>query len=347
MSWFSRIFGVEKSAAVPATSMSESASMPDGPPELTPLQVMAMEQATSFMHQVNESLQLANNSTNPKTKVSRLEFARSRLTEMQLLAQFHPFIKLQRLESVQRTITQLAEEFSEAGYYVKTDESCRDYRQDVWKNISFPSADIIKGRRFSATMQLRTPLRVLSRHGEIHEGLTDPPTIAQAMWEGFWTPLLKSNIELGMPDVPEVVMRDGTMASDVGPIPVDGGDYLKFLFKIRAIVEAFGGIEVRRTLLREELRKPEWADFCRKLGGKQTVVNQLFPPFIETIKGLPANAVASLWDDGFMTPTQIAAVADVKLLAIKGIGLAKLKFIRSSCDSATDKESEFVDLVER
>ncbi len=345
MSWFSHIFGEEKAAPVPAANMSEPASGPDGLPELTSLQAMAMEQATTFMHQVNESLQLANNSTNPETKVSRLEFARSRLTDLQLLAQRHPFIKLQRLEGVQRTIAQLAEEFSEAGYYAQTDESCRDYTQNVWKNINFPIDDIAKGWKFSATIQLRTSLRVLSRHGEIHQGLTEPPPIAHAMWEGFWIPLLKTNRELGI-DIPEIVM-DGTMASNVGPIPVDGGDYLKFLLKVRAIVEGFSGIEVRRAGLREELRNQEWANYCRKLGGKQAVVNQFFPPFIETIKGLPANAVAAMWECGLMTPAQIAAAADAKLLAIKGIGPAKLKFIRSACNSATDKESELVDLVER
>lgn len=307
---------------------------------------MAMEQAASFMHQVNESLQLANNSTNPETKVSRLEFARSRLTDLQLLAQRHPFIKLQRLEGVQRTIAQLAEEFSEAGYYAQTDESCRDYTQNVWKNINFPIDDIAKGWEFSATIQLRTPLRVLSRDGEIHQGLTDPPRIARAMWEGFWTPDLKPLSEItSIPSLED--FKPSTKSSDIGPIPAGGGDYLKFLLKVRAIVEGFSGIEVRRAALREELRNPDWADFCRKLGGKQAVVNQFFPPFIETIKGLPANAVAAMWECRFTTPAQIAAAADAKLLAINGIGPAKLKFIRSACDSATDKKSELVDLVER
>ena len=138
-----------------------------------------------------------------------------------------------------------------------------------------------------------------------------------------------------------------TMASDVGTVPADGGDYLKFLFKVRAIVEGLSGIELRIARLREELRKPEWAEFCRKLGGKQAVVNQFFPPFIETIKGLPANVVAAMWEKRIMTPAQISAVADTKLLAIKGIGPAKLRLIRSACDFATDKESELVDLVER
>ena len=137
------------------------------------------------------------------------------------------------------------------------------------------------------------------------------------------------------------------MASDIGQIPRDGGDYLKFLLKVREIIEELSPIEVRRTRLREELRNPAWAYFCRKLGGKQAVVNQFFPPFIETIKGLPANAVAGIRECGLTTPAQITAAADAKLLAIKGIGPAKLKFIRSACDSVTDKDSELVDLVER
>ena len=157
---------------------------------------------------------------------------------------------------------------------------------------------------------------------------------------------LKTFRELGI-DAPEVTLRNGTMASDIGQIPRDGGDYLKFLLKVREIIEELSPIEVRRTRLREELRNPAWAYFCRKLGGKQAVVNQFFPPFIETIKGLPANAVAGIRECGLTTPAQITAAADAKLLAIKGIGPAKLKFIRSACDSVTDKDSELVDLVER
>jgi len=560
MSWFSRIFGEGKAAAVPAANMSEPASRPDGLPELTPLQAMAMEQATTFMHQVNESLQLANNSTNPETKVSRLEFARSKLTDLELFAQRHPFIKLQRLEGVQRTIAQLAEEFSEAGYYAQTDvseytesndhnrqrlsrsdeqailmgiqsqfkvinesieiarksknldtkisrlgvarntlkrareqaaqfslavdgfeqaetainriqealesgapqkildtmeipidmsmssiardllkeatalkrekkyadaceklreayssdgaedlmieerlrlpmylllagrndegweelnrlnaryidqfsqplianqmrvfrskegknrpaapllerdENYRDCTQTVGESINFPIDDIAKGWEFSATIQLRTPLRVLSRHGEIHQGLTKPPPIAHAMWEGCWMPLLKTFRELGI-DIPEIVI-DGTMASDIGQIPRDGGDYLKFLLKVRSIVETYEAIEVREENLRTELLKKEWSGFCKNLPGKGAILGRFFPSFLSRI-GLPVVITWVLEDAGLTTPKKLAAESDKTLLAIKGIGPAKLKFIRSACDSATDKDSELVDLVER
>ena len=59
MSWWKKIFASE---GEPKNSE----------PELTELQRFAAEQATSLMEIINESLQVANNSTNPSTKVSRL-----------------------------------------------------------------------------------------------------------------------------------------------------------------------------------------------------------------------------------------------------------------------------------
>lgn len=315
-------------------------------PNLTELQRFAMEQATLLVEQINESLQISNNSVNPETKVSRLELARSKLDSLVLLSVQYPFIKLQRLDGVRKTIADLAEEFSKAGYYAKTDSSCRDYRQNVWKNITNPIDDIAKGWKFGATIQLRTPLRVLVRHGEIHDGLSDPPAIAREQWEGYWLPLLKSFKELGI-DIPEISLSSRTTSSDIGQIPSDGGEYLKFLIKIRTIVEADSSVEDRRTLLRKELRQPEWNEFCTKLGGNQNVSEQFFPPFIQTIKGLPSDAIAAMWEAGTTTPEQLENSTDSTLKAIKGIGPAKLAIIRAACSEAINKTSEFVDRVSK
>ena len=310
------------------------------------LQRLAFEQAENLMHIINESLQLSNNSTNPSTKVSRLEVARSKLDSLVLLSRQHPFIKLQRLEGVRDTIAALAREYSEAGYYAKTDSSSRDYSQDVWRNIGVPIDDIAKGWRFGATMQLRTPLRVLSRHGEIHDGLTAPPSIARQQWEGYWTPVLRSYKELGI-DIPEFGVLDGTMASDIGQIPSGGGDYLKFLLKVRTIVELEEPIESRKARLSVELRQPEWASFCRKLGGKQGIQSRFFPPFIHCIPKLSREAVEALWTAKLTTPARIMTAPDAALLAINGVGPAKLQSIREACLSASQKDSELVDAVVR
>jgi hypothetical protein len=315
------------------------------PPNLTELQRFAWNQAISLMELINESIQISNNSTNPETKVSRLELAHAKLDSLKLLSVQHPFIKLQRLDGVRKTIADLAEEYSEAGYYAKTDSSCRDYRQNVWKNIGIPISDIANGWEFGATMELRTPMRVLTRHGEIHVALTEPPAIVREQWEGYWMPRMKAFKDIGI-DLPDMNLAD-TRASDIGPIPLDGGEYLKFLIKVRAIVEADSSVEDRRILLREELRRPEWKDFCVKLGGNQNVTEQFFPPFIQTIKGLPREAIAAMWEARTTTPEQLQNSTDATLRAIKGLGPAKLALIRAACSEAANKTSDFVDNVYR
>lgn len=314
-------------------------------PQLTELQRFSAEQASLLMEIINESLQLAHNSTNPSTKVSRLELARAKLDSLVLIAAQQPFIKLQRLDAVRQTIAQLADEFTSAGYYAQTDESTREFRQDVWKGIDMPVADKSRGWVFGATIQMRTPLRVLLRHGETHEGLSDPPPIAKSRWEGFWTPRLKTFREMGIDLNGLSIVR--TMASDVGQIPIDGGAYLKLLIRLREIVEGDSSIEQRRQALRGELRKPDWAEYCARLGGKQRVCDQFFPPFIGTIKGLAEPIVEALWSAGLTTPHAIEAVTDKDLLAVKGVGPAKLTAIRTACLTAEHPACEFVDCVVR
>ena len=133
------------------------------------------------------------------------------------------------------------------------------------------------------------------------------------------------------------------MSSDIGPVPTDGGQYLEFLIKVRTLVEGGGSIEVRKALLRSELQRASWGMFCLKLGGVEAVLDRLFPRFIDTIKGLPSATVAALLEANLTTPAKLAAMPDPTLIAIKGIGPAKLKRIRDACAGADDPESEFIE----
>ena len=175
-------------------------------------------------------------------------------------------------------MSDLASQNGEAGYYAQTEPSCRDYQQNVWRNTDTQNGDLIKGWRFIATIQLRTPFRVLSRHGETHEDLTDPPKIANEQWEGYWTTVLKSNKELGI-DIPEVIVGGKTTASDIGQISIDGSAYLTFLLEVRKIVEKTESVESRKAMLRIELSRPKYASFLRKLGGKKPYQANIFPLF--------------------------------------------------------------------
>lgn len=343
MSWISHLFGNEKTAVNQAEEPPKSDYGSSDVPHLSTLQKTIFEQATRLMNLVNESLALANNSTNPDTKVSRLEVARARLSELERLAQQYTFIKLQRLDGVNRSIAALTEEFAAAGYYAHASiDSLNGYQQDARRSRHAQDGDLVKGRIFCATMQLRTPLRILSRHGEKFGNSIEPPKIMKADWEGTWLAQIKTLSEiLGVPGLPD--FESSTMASSVGQIPTDGGEFLKFLKAVRIIVEKPLPIVDRLSALRSELKT--WPEFVQRLGGRQAIYDEFFPPFLTTIPGLQKQVIESLWSAGLTTPATIMATADKRLIAVKGIGPAKLAAIRLSCQNAADPQSEHVDCV--
>jgi hypothetical protein len=110
--------------------------------------------------------------------------------------------------------------------------------------------DILAGWLLSVTMQRRTPLVWLQRHGEFHEG-SDPPAEVVPMPHACWVPVTRSwrSLDIDLDEMPE------TMASEVGQIPANGGDFLPFLIEYRMIVEDGGG-----TLTDLASRYPQYRD---------------------------------------------------------------------------------------
>ncbi len=211
--------------------------------------------------------------------------------------------------------------------------------------IGHQNEDLVKGWRLSATMQLRTPLRVLEMHGLVRPiDAGDPPSVPIS--DGVWVYVLKSFAELGI-DIPEIVVQGQAMASDIGQIPLDGGEYIKFLKAVRVIVEANSSIEERRQILRVELGRTEWQGFCSRLGGFEVISSRFFPGFIETLPRLTVETAQTLRERGWNTASKLAGVPDTELLALRGVGPSKLKLIRDACEHASDKNSVFVDCVRR
>ena len=66
-------------------------------------------------------------------------------------------------------------------------------------------------------------------------------------------------------------------------------------------------------------------------------------PFVDTIPGLSKETKQALQQLNLTTSRSISDTSDKKLLAIKGIGPARLKQIRSLCADAKNQESEIVD----
>jgi hypothetical protein len=105
-------------------------------------------------------------------------------------------------------------------------------------------------------MQLRTPLKWLQRHREFHAG-AERPSEALPPEHACWVPVPKSWRELGI-DADEI--PSSTMASQIGQIPADGGDFLPFLMEYRMIVEgaaeALGALGERHARYAALLAEP-------------------------------------------------------------------------------------------
>jgi hypothetical protein len=200
--------------------------------------------------------------------------------------------------------------------------------------------DIIKGLSFFATPQLRTPLRVLLRHDELHTNReAEPPEIAHEAWEGIWLPKVNPEYDL-------TGGRVGECASDVGPVRAK--DYLPFLVAIRKEVEAHNSIEHRIEQLRGIRIEKGWQTYLGKHGGIEGIISRFFPDFISTVPGITRETNEKLHALGLNTPNRLSDTADEALLAIKGIGPSKLLKIRAYCAGITEnRDAERVDTVIR
>jgi len=92
---------------------------------------------------------------------------------------------------------------------------------------------------------------------------------------------------------------------------------------------------------------PRWQEFVAAHEGADAIADRFFPLFLSTVGGLPKATIAALVDRGWDTPEALARVGDRDLLAIGGIGPAKLRAIRDACASAPAPSERFADLVVR
>ena len=177
--------------------------------------------------------------------------------------------------------------------------------------------------RFNATMALCTPLEVLRRHGERHPGPVSALPKYSDGQDGLWQHQLGSWKELG-----EVAKEiESRMASAVGSIPRDGGDFLLFLKRFREIVES--GDSQQRILDRTESLIGTSATFKQfadklRLDNADRVLRYLDKDF----DGFPCGHL--LRRSGYSTRAQVRRASDQELLAISGVGKYRLRLIRAA-----------------
>lgn len=132
---------------------------------------------------------------------------------------------------------------------------------------------LISGLEFHATMQLRTPLRVLMRHGELHtDPSTPPPIIVDSPWEGVWSAKLKTWGELGI-DLEE--MSESTAASDIGQVLPS--QFVPFLIAVKQNLEGDSlTMDEKISRLIELSKVPEFSGFIEAYGGSEKLIHRLW-----------------------------------------------------------------------
>jgi hypothetical protein len=200
------------------------------------------------------------------------------------------------------------------------------------------AARFIGGMEFCATFQVRTPLRILGRHGQVLPlGAALPDDFEP--WMGIWVPKPKSAGQRPY---------EGEIASPAGP--VTAAVYLPFLIAVREAVEdAVGGIAGRMARLQAVCALPQFARFvAAERRARISICDRFFPPVLSLIPGLSGDSQAELRQLRLFTVGALRGATDDVLLAVKGVGPSKLKAIREFCGIyAGDPEAErIVDLAE-
>lgn len=188
--------------------------------------------------------------------------------------------------------------------------------------------DLITGHEYCATLQLRTPLEVLRLHGRVVPKSPDgPPMLTDMMWHGIWTPLQDSRYDF--------LSEGATMASEVGYVPRDGGDYLVFLMGVREITEGTSSIAEKEKALRALMNEggPAGTQFSRFIGVTELIDRAL--PY--AIHELPVSKPTGelLRASGYTTLEDVSRATDKDLRAIKGIGPKSLTAIREYLATTT------------
>lgn len=185
------------------------------------------------------------------------------------------------------------------------------------------NSDIIDGVQFSATLQLRTPLSVLNRHGEVFRG---PPSQAPdygGQAHGIWLPKLKSD------SLEEMLSQGRTHASDAGQV-VDV-EYLPFLKAFRGVFEGSGTVmEKLRDVRQLPKTSTTFAAYWRQLSKNipDFPASLFYLPLTE-IDGVGRTTAKRLFEAGFHSLEALVAASDAELMAVKGVGKSAVAKIRA------------------
>jgi hypothetical protein len=199
--------------------------------------------------------------------------------------------------------------------------------------------DITAGWRYSATLQLRTPLAYLEMDGKFSAGPKEPPLVGPA--ENFLEGGAGFNAYgIWLREIDRSILPPSTnakRAAELGPIRIgskEEKDLVSFLKSFRYIVETGETLDQMLSEL-EELSTSTPGN--RRLWARYSEGDPLWPDsyfigqlWMQLPKGVGDTRAEKLYLAGFRTVEEVQAASDEDLLRVEGIGKGLLRKLRGS-----------------
>jgi predicted flap endonuclease-1-like 5' DNA nuclease len=197
-----------------------------------------------------------------------------------------------------------------------------------YRDIATENSDVTDGMKFVATCQLRTPLSVLKRHGEIYRGNEEPPTYGEPR-DGIWIPKLSGEYDF--------LSEGREVASDAGSVNAD--EYISYVTGIKEILESnvsindkmrlaiayAGGNEAHKRIEKGLMtchRESTIADVMARYISDSERLEYYFdkPNRLTLINGVNKKVESALEESGISTIKELAQLSESELVKINGIG---------------------------
>lgn len=200
--------------------------------------------------------------------------------------------------------------------------------------------DLIAGWRYSATLQLRTPLAYLERHGEFSPGPKEPPLLGPAESRlpngtgfnpyGIWVREINYD-GLGFDQPPSVTK--GERATEWGPVRIGSEEernLISFLKSFRYIVETAETLEQKLAYLADlststPANRKVW---LKVVGSESGFPDSFFYRELCCLPGIGVRVAERIYRAGFRTNAEIQGASDEDLLKVEGLGKGLLRKLR-------------------
>lgn len=212
---------------------------------------------------------------------------------------------------------------------------------------SYEDSGLTGGWRYSATLQLRTPLEYLERHGEFSPGPEAPPLVGPAESHledgtgfnpyGVWVPEIdydQLSRDFGFQVEPP---PPGMRAAEGGPVRIgseEERDLLSFLKSFRRIVESGKPLD---QMLEELEELSDSTPGNKRMWARYSEGNPLWPDsyfigqlWMQLPKGVGRSRAEKFYLAGFRTAEEFQAASDDELLKVEGIGKGLLRKLRGN-----------------